>query len=371
MRYWVCLLSTVLLAAAELAADTVQGYVLNPLTETRVANAQVTFFIEQDGQLNEILRKESDAQGRFSFSGPFLTADVRFVLAASYRDAPYPTSTLGVGEYSQVILEVYEPTASDAQIRIAQHDLVINLGAASVSVGHLVQVDNRGDSTYVGRGQGQERQVTEFALPTDLFNLHDQDGGLAQANPGQFFDNRPLPPGTSQIGFSFDLDPRQLDEGYLYTATYATAVVNVLIQPSDIQVSSPFTDLGEVAFHDQNYRHLQLIGVQPGQSTMIPLSLPRPTRWLLKWVALSGALLSALLVLFISRQPTAPRDAATLDAEEDVLRRQRDDLLGQLARLDDAYGDRPDQRSYLDERTRLMDQTLALYLLLEKLNERG
>lgn len=371
MRYWVCLLSTVLLASAELAADTVQGYVLNPLTETRVANAQVTFFIEQDGQLNEILRKESDAQGRFAFSGPFLTADVRFVLAASYRDALYPTSTLGVGEYNQVILEVYEPTTSDAQIRIAQHDLVINLGAASINVGHLVQVENRGDSTYVGRGQGQERRVTEFALPTDLFNLRDQDGGLAQANPGQFFDNRPLPPGTSQVGFSFELDPRQLDEGYLYTATYATDVVNVLIQPSDIQVSPPFTDLGEVAFHDQKYRHLQLTRVQSGQSTLIPLPLARPTRWLLKWVALSGALLSALLVLFIIRLPAAPRNAAALAAEDDMLQRQQDDLLGQLARLDDAYSDRPEQRSYLDERARLMDQTLTVYLLLEERDVRG
>ncbi len=370
MRYWGYLFSTVLLVFSELAADTVQGYVLNPLSETRIANATVTFFVEQDGQLSEILSKQSDAQGHFAFSGPFITPGLRFVLTASYRDALYPTSVLQVGEYNQVILEVYEPTTSDAQVRIAHHDLVISLGTASVNVGHLVQVDNRGDSTYVGRGQGQERRVTEFALPTDLFNLRNQDGGLAPANPGQFFDNRPLPPGISQIGFSFDLDPRRLDEGYLYAATYATDVLNVLIQPSDVQASPPFADLGEVAFHDQTYRHLQLVGVQPGQSALIPLPLPRATRWLLKWVALGGALSSALLVLVLSRLP-APHQTADLEASDDVLRRQRDDVLSQLARLNDAYGDRPNQRHYLDERARLMDQALALYLLLEERDERG
>ena len=91
---------------------------------------------------------------------------------------------------------------------------------------------------------------------------------------------------------------------------------------------------------------------------------------MLKWVALGGALSSALLVLVLSRLP-APHQTADLEASDDVLRRQRDDVLSQLARLDDAYGDRSNQRHYLDERARLMDQALALYLLLEERDERG
>lgn len=366
MRLRVDLLSILLLVSAELAADTVQGYVLNPISETRIADIEVVFFIEQDGQLSEILRRRTDVEGRFAFSGPFLTPGLSCVLAATYKDALYPTVALEVGTFSQVIVEVYEPTTSDAQIRIATYDLVISLEAQNLSVGHLVQMENPDDSTYVGSGQGPERRATEFALPDGLFNLRDQGGSLKRGDSGRFYDNRPLPPGFSQIGFSFDLDPHQLDGGYSHKAVYDTEVLSVLLQPGDIAVEPPFEDLGEVAFHDQKYRRLRLTGLRAGQSALIPLPLNRPVRWLLKWVALGGALLCVLLLLAIGRLSSDP-----IASDEAVdLCRQRDEVVGQLARLDDAYSERPDERGYLNERTRFMDRALALYLLLEERDER-
>ena len=53
--------------------------------------------------------------------------------------------------------------------------------------------------------------MAEFALPPELFNLQGHSGLMHQAEPGRFFDNQPLPPGQSQLSFSFELDARQFD----------------------------------------------------------------------------------------------------------------------------------------------------------------
>jgi len=347
--------------ASTLAAETVQGYVINPISGAPIDDAEIAFFTSQDGQVNEILRKHVDAQGRFAFSGPFLKPDLGFVLVALYQGIPYPSSELQVGAQKEIILEVYEPTTADENIRMAAHTLFLSLRSADLEVAQFVQADNQGERTYVGQLEGSARQVTEFALPPGVFNLA---GSLNPAGDNHFFDNRPLPPGLSQITFNFQLEPRQLDGGYLHQVLYPTDQFEVYLQPASIQLDPPFEDLGTVDLHGEQFRRLRLENLQRGQRVLIPLPLPQALRWILKWIALGAAALTGVLALALR-----PTPAALQRPDPEALQRQRRELLQQLAQLDDAHAGRQDNRRYLRERERLMGETLAVYHLLEELDE--
>ena len=108
-------------------SDQVNGYVLNPSSEERIGNVEIAFYVQQNEQVSEIMRKKTDSEGRFSFSGPFLTAGTPFALAALYKDVAYFSSMLEVGAQKQVILEVYDPTDQSDALRIVSHNLFINV----------------------------------------------------------------------------------------------------------------------------------------------------------------------------------------------------------------------------------------------------
>lgn len=345
-----------LLLSSPLTADEVRGYVINGASGERLADVEVAFYLQQGEQLDERLRKSTDSEGRFVFSGPFLTSDVSFALAAFYQDAPHFTSTLAIGGQQEVILEVYEPTDDDRQIRIASHHLFLNLSEASLEVAHLVQIDNVGELTYTGQGNGQ---VAEFILPAGVIDLQSLSGELTQANATRFFSGQPLLPGATQITFTFKLNPQTLEDGYLHQARYPTDRFEVFLQPDTIQPGSPFEDLGSVDFHGSQYRRLLLNGLDAGQTVLVPLPLVRPLRWLFKWVALGVLLLSGIAALLLGRNRVVPTPAPSVSADLQK-------LLERLARLDDEFVDHQDDPRYQTERAQLMDQTLDVLRLLEE-----
>ncbi|NKB67919.1 MAG: hypothetical protein GKR89_12735 [Candidatus Latescibacteria bacterium] len=352
----VLVLSTVQIAAAA----TVRGYVINPINEVRIATAEVVFFTNQGGQLQEVLRKGTDAQGNFSFSGPFIEPGLEFVLAALYQGVPYSTSPLVVGAQDQIILEVYEPTSTTDQIEVATHSIFLNVRPDRVGLGHLVQVENRGQKTFVGQGEGDQRQVLEFVLPEGIFNLT----GQVQATPeGRFFDNRPLPPGLSQFFFSFEISADQLDGGYEYPVLYPTRQLDIFLDPSTIEPQGPFVDMGPVDLHDQQYRRLAMTDLEAGQRVWIPLPLSQSMRWLLKWLALGGTGLVGLLLVLVKTRPggqaSGPNPAR--------LEEQRRQIIRRLADLDAAHGQQADSATYRTERAQLMDQATTIYRLLDEL----
>ena len=169
-----------------------------------------------------MLRKETDAEGRFSFAGPFLQSGLHFGLAAYYDDIPYFSSTLEAGAQQQIILEVYEKTNDPSGIRIGTHHLFFSLRENAIECIQLLQIHNTLERTYSGRGDGRERRVTELALPMGLFNLQSHSGLLHQAGKDRFFDNQPLPPGRSQRSFSFNLDAREFASPYVHQVVYPT-----------------------------------------------------------------------------------------------------------------------------------------------------
>ena len=349
------LCAAMVLCASDLRGEAINGYVLNPFTQARIPGVPVAFYVRQDGQILEMLRKETDAEGHFSFSSPFLQGGLRFGLAAFYDGIPYFSSTLEAGAQQQVILEVYEKTNDPSGIRVGTHHLFFSLRENAIECVQLLQIHNALERTYSGSGDGQERRVTELALPTGIFNLQSHSGLLHQAGEGRFFDNQPLPPGRSQRSFSFNLDVR--NSPYVPQAIYPTDRLEVFLDPPSMEPKPPFIDLGIVEQHGRQYQKIVLENLQPSQQVAIPLPLVPSLRWSLKWVALAGAFVAGGVALTLSRQhPNTDRARAL---------KKRQQLIEELARLDDSFGGRADDPQYIDRRERLMREAVALTQALE------
>ncbi len=339
-------------------AERVSGYVIDGNTGTRVPGVEVAFLVTHDEQTTEILRKPSDGDGRFSFSGPFITAGLEFALLAIYGGTSYPTSKLVAGNQKEIILEVFDSTDQPTDIRIANYHLFLHLKESNLEVANLVEMENRGDKTFSGTGAGVDRRVTEFELPAGVLNLA---GNLRQIGSRLFVDTQPLPPGRTQLSFTYLLNTQDLGAGFPFASRYETEALSLYLQPSSLSVGEPFQDLGEVDFHDTRYRRLHLHGVQPGQSVLIPLPLSKPLRWLIKWATLGVAVVGAALVAILARSPSW-----SAEAEPVALAARLEVLLDQLARLDDANTSAPDDPKYRQERAVRMGEAVDLRRRLDR-----
>lgn len=315
-------------------ADTVSGYVLDPVAERRLGAVEVAFLVDGGNGPTEVARRSSDGEGRFAFSGPFLAAGTAFTLVANYGGLEYPTSQLQVGEQDQVVLEVYAATDDDSDIRLDSHDLFLSLTATGVDVAHLAQVGNVGDRTYAGAVSNGERRVLAFAVPAGAIGFEGHTGQLVRTDPSRVYDSRPVPPGESQVAFTFQLDGTEFDGEYRHEVIYPTERLEVLLQPPSVALGTPFEDLGQVVFHDQTYRHYRVEHLERGRIVTIPLPLTRPLRWALKWAMLAfvPAVLIGALAAGRTGRPTASAAAG------DALEARRQTLLQGLVQLDEKIG---------------------------------
>jgi hypothetical protein len=347
-------------------ADTVHGQVLHGISGFPQTGLEVAFLIRQEGGLNEIVRKETDAEGRFSFAGPFISPGLRFFLVAFYGGVPYPSAELEVGAQRGIVLEVYEPTEDPAALHLSTHSLFFSLKSAGIEVLHVAQIHNADQRTYAGKRVDGKRRATEFSLPAATFNLQNFSGTFSQDGPERFFDDRPLPPGDTQVAFTYFVDPEQLEGDYIHRTVYPTQVLEVLVQPISISLDPPFDDLGTVDFPNGQFRRFRLQNLEAGQSVPIPLPLGRSLRWSFKWIALLMAFAGLISLFFVPHRPQEhePQEPTKVDTQN--TQQEYQDLLKDIAQLDDDHTDNPQDAAYLVQRRRLMERSLSLGRILQR-----
>ena len=352
--------------------DTIEAYVVHGESGESLGGIEVAFLVDR-GSPEEILRKRTDRGGRISFSGPFLTRDLTFVLVPFYRGIPYPTARLQAGTQKQIVLEVFEPDGERADLKIDNHRMVLTVGSEQIEVAQFVEIENQGRGTYAGSGDGEERRVTEFLLPAGAFGLRSLSGDLKPAGANRFFDTQPLPPGHSTIAFSFELDRTTAGSAYRHHFPYPTKLIELYLSPAAVDLPAPFVDHGEVRIHERAYRRYLLRPEAGAARVDIPLEAPSPMGWMMKWLALGGALVTALLAAGVSRGLHVPEETASLrqqaarsagidpQATRDDLERIRTQLLTKLASYPRGDLSREDRARRED----LMRRAEAVYQLLE------
>lgn len=342
------------------AAGGVQGYVLDGLRGERMPGVEVAFLIpDGGGGVTEIARRTTDASGAFSFSGPFLEAGTTFALTAYYRGLEYGTQHLVVGDQDQVIVEVNEGTEDPSGIRISAHHLFLSVIDRGLEVLQLVQAENQGSATYVGRLVDEERRVLELALPAGHLGLQAHAGEIVRAGPTRVFDTRPLPPGSTRTAFTFQLPAEALDGGYEHTVLHPTDRLEVFLRPPQLTLGPPFRDLGRITLQDQDYRHHRLEDLVPGRTVEIPLPVPRPLRWALKWATLALVPAVLITVLALARAPAS--GGAPTAAERTRLELRRRELLAELSPLDPGRGDPPEHDATARRRQLVLAEAVDVY----------
>ncbi|MFA6108381.1 MAG: hypothetical protein WDA75_06390 [Candidatus Latescibacterota bacterium] len=371
---WVCWLLAMAAGFGPTAAGAsgaVQGFVEAPVTGTRVPGVEVTFSVAQDGALTEVARQTTDAQGAFSFAGPFLEDGLEFVLAAEYRGVQQASSLLKVGDQQQIILEVYEPTAEDPGLRITRQTLFLSPRPQELEVAQLVQVHNPGDRTFIGSAGADAGRVTEFVLPPGARELRSHAGALVAGEGNRIYDRQPLPPGLTEIAFTYTLDLDEAGPEYRLQATYPTEVLEVYLQPAAAAAPPTFEDLGVVELEGAAYRRLRHPALARGEEVVVPLPTGRSGQRLLKWTALAGALAAgiATLVAVSRRRVAAPAPSRSGPTTADLA--QRPPLIAAIARLDEEFHLRPDDETYQRRREALVAQVLSLGLRTESDHDAG
>ena len=256
-------------------AGVVQGYVLDGLRDERLPGVEVAFLVpDGGGGVTEIARRTTDDSGAFSFAGPFLAEGTTFALTAYYGGLEYGTRKLVVGDQDQVIVEVNEGTEDPSGIRITAHHLFLSVTDRGLEVLQLVEVENQGPATYMGRLVDEERRVLELAVPAGHLGLQAHAGEIVRAGPTRVFDTRPLPPGSTRTAFTFQLSAEALAGGYEHTVLHPTDRLELFLQPPELALGPPFRDLGRITLQDQEYRHYRLEDLVPGRTAAVPLPVP-------------------------------------------------------------------------------------------------
>lgn len=363
---WLSLLA-ILCLSSTLHADTIQGYILHAGTQQRLADVEVAFLIgAEDGAMSPMASTRSDAQGQFDFAGPFLVAGTRFALSADYEGVQYPSSVLQVGEQDEIIIEVYGASNDASNLRITNHNIFLGIVDDALEAAHLVQAQNGGELTYVGprlASSDHDQELTrglEFVVPAQLASLTPHTGELIRLSATRICDTQPLPPGSSQVAFTFRVAPEAFDGTFVHEAVYPTQHLDLFIQPVDVELGPDFQDLGIVDLHSQRYRHYRAHDLLPGQRLSVELPFAVPLRWALKWALMALVPAVLLAVIAITRRPSAAQEGApsvneaagkvtqssppALSEREQILqqlaavRRRRADARGEAARqLDHQY----------------------------------
>ncbi len=322
--------------AGSVPADTIQGYVLHGATQEPMADVEIGFLIgAEEGAMSPMASTVSSRDGRFEFSGPFLRTGTQFALSAEYGGISYPSSLLVVGDQDEIIVEVYDVGGNAADLRISSHNIFLGLRDQILEVAQLVQANNSGSQTYAGRQFGDHQRGLEFQIPEAMTGLVAHTGELIRLSATRLFDTQSLPPGASQVAFTFQVPAESFDGSYVHEILYPTQSLDFFIQPVSVELGSPFHDHGVVDLHGQQYRHYRAQDLPVGQRLAIELPFSQPMRWALRWALLALVPAVILGLLAVARRPVTlaqiPLDKVGVDSSQP--RSERQHILKQLAQV--------------------------------------
>jgi hypothetical protein len=225
-------------------------------------------------------------------------------------------------------LTVYDGSTVDPGIQFEQVAILVSAMDGSqgvISVVEIHRLDNPTDRTFApsAGGPGGAAGLLVFPLPPSAFDLR-ADVGLDPARLIQidrgFASLAPIPPGRTEIGFSYKFP--YVDTSFQYTRTvrYPTSRISVLVPQDGPGVDSDRLVPGDAtSFGGRAYRSLAGGPFSPGQTVLVSLtSLSVPGGPLGRIppaaAAVAGVCLGLGVLIRAALQSGANRSAATTEA---------------------------------------------------------
>jgi 5-hydroxyisourate hydrolase-like protein (transthyretin family) len=361
-----CLLFVPAVSVAE-EEGIIEGQVMNGTADApadSVAGLEVTLYEVSDDSLELVATTISDGDGRFRFEGLATDADRAYRFELEYQGIVYGAqSSFPLGDtILHVVATIHETTSVDDSLFVDRHHMILDFDSNAVTVRELYIFDNTGDRIYVG----EEGTTLRFSLPDNAGDLAfgdvETEAGMVATEEG-FASTRRIPPGQTQVLYSYSVP---YDGNHLTlrrTILYPTGNVDLLVPSTGVQVET-----GQLAYDglttagDDTYLHFYGVDLAPDtaieiglsgspQGAAVPLSSASPLLVAVREAAPAIALGLALLGGFLPfLQLRMRKRGAALPAESEVSGPEapetevesdadREELLRLIADLDDAYAE--------------------------------
>ena len=202
-----------LLAPMVASGATLSGSVRNGTTKS-AAVGQTVVLIQLSGGMQEVDTTKTDAQGRFKFDRAEI-GQQPFLVRVNYKSVNYHKN-VPPGQ-SSADVEIFEPTATAADLHVASRALIVQPNGATLLVGEEYEVNNVSQPPAAFSGQ------FEFAIPEGAEIAQVSAWGAAGMPTVQGTINK----GNNRFGLAFPLRPGQNGVRLSYQLPYNTQSARV------------------------------------------------------------------------------------------------------------------------------------------------
>jgi len=333
-----------------------------------VAGLEVTLYEVADGAAELVATTTSDGDGWFRFEGLATEPDRSYRFQLEYEGIVYGAVSGFPADDTllRVAATVYETTASDSNIAVDRHHVIVDFAAGGALFQELYIFNNTGDKIYVG----EEGTTLRFSLPDGAADVAFSDAEIAAhfvETDGGLASVRPVMPGQGEVMYSYDLPYDGTALTVSRRVIYPTSSVDLLVANTGVQAESPQMVYRGLSGGDETaYQHfsaedlpgdavveLRLSG-SPQGAGVPALERPLWSRGLQEVgpaIALVMGLLGALLAFALMRRGRSSEPVA--EGEVDATS-QRGELLHLIADLDDAFVEgHLDEESYHQLRAKM------------------
>jgi hypothetical protein len=259
-------LVTTVPAAAQANDGTVTGQVLNK-TAGGASTAGTSVILVSFGRKEQApvgqLNTQSDAGGHYAFNGLSRDPNFVYILLARFQNVNYPTDQpfqlLDQPNY-QTDITVYDATTADDAIKLERLNLlVVGADQGMVQFMEMGSVINSGDRTFVTANPQDQAlaRALKFALPNGALGVQMQTGFSDQdviPGVGGVQVTSPVPPGSHQFAFSFQLPYSGSNADVSMQMPYQTGTYSVYLPDTGIKLdASGLTSGGPAQLGGQSY----------------------------------------------------------------------------------------------------------------------
>jgi uncharacterized membrane protein len=363
-------------ASAQSPPDEILGIIINGTDGGVVPENMEVLLMSIDLASNQIIEQESttvDEDGIFRFSNLVSGPDLSYRVVANAGVYTPSIDMRGVENWSNVRINIYNPTTSLEDINLDSYVLMVpSIDAKGRQAGILtvINVNNTGDRIWMPNIDDPNLtglDLLRFNLPAGFTDLAVESelppGYILEIDTG-FAMTNPIPPGASAILVSYIISYEADGFDFTLKLPYGADQVRMLL-PEDAGLikAAQLGSLESVVVADNVFNSLEGINFAVDEQINVSFTgLPQPTALqsladffegrtyviIITWVV--GIVLLAILgyALYSSRK------SSDLSSEDDDEFASRTDIVAEIAVLDEEYeANNIDEDDYNDQRNEL------------------
>jgi hypothetical protein len=298
----------------------IEGTVVHGSDEAPVADLEVALLGRDGEEETELAVVLTDVDGRFAFDG--VATDTDHEVVTSYAAAEYRSGPLAIvaGEATTVAVEVFESTDAADDVVISSWVLWVDR-TNGVAIQQDLQVDNRGDRTYLGESADADGSRAVIAVPlppgaSELRFLGRFTGCCATMRGTDYVHTSPLPPGTTVGTLRFAL--ASLDS--LTLPAHLPVESFTMMVPTGVRVGTSQLELaGEMVSQGNTYDVYTTEDLARGdvlELTFRGLAVETTPTWQLAAAAAAALLAAVVGVVWLRRRGPRARTPTPLPASD-------------------------------------------------------